>query len=93
MPEANEVTRLHPSTVQKADELAREGRKARRNKRGQRVLRAIGGANYQVPEEVLKVARELAKGDLGRIELCKDGAAIVHNNRRDKGIDTYVSRS
>jgi hypothetical protein len=92
MPKAHEVTSLHPSVVQKADELARLGRKARR-KPGTKAPKAIGGANYQVPEEVLKVARELAQGDLGRIELCPDGSAIVHNHRRDKGIDTYVSRS
>lgn len=79
MAAARNLAKLHPSTVARAEELAAEGRRARRRK-PQRGPRAVAEeCAYKIPAEVLAEAKRLAGGDCSRLVLLPEGAVVVAN--------------
>lgn len=77
---------LHPSVLQAADDVAKLARrKPRRNGQAAADVARQMLQAQRIPWEVIEAARELAQGDIGRIELCPwDDSVIVHNSREQR---------
>lgn len=86
MPATRNLATLHPATVANAEDLAREGRRARRKKpqRGPRAVREE--CAYSIPAEVLAEAKRLAGGDCSRLVLLPEGAVVVANRADRKHV-------
>lgn len=75
---------LHHKTVSEAERLAKEAKAARRRKPQRNPKVVINEETYRVPPEVLEAALKLADGDMGRIELRRDGSIMVWNSREQR---------
>ena len=74
---------LHPKTVQNSEQLAKDGKRARRKKPVHRTPRVSRVRQTKIDKEVMRVALKLAKGDRSRLKLHNDGSVTVMNKRHD----------
>jgi hypothetical protein len=79
-----EVATLHPDTVAHAEEHAtnfevfrKPKRKYTRRTKAPAVIKEV---SVTLADEVLATAREIAGGDMRRVQFLEDGSAIVHNH-------------
>lgn len=75
-----DTANLHESTVQKAEALSTSQRKATNVTRVVVETHTIEG--YNIPKAVMKVALELAGGDITRLKVNRDGSVLVVNQSR-----------
>lgn len=73
-------TKLHPSVVANAEKLAKDLKPKRKYTRKTKTPMVRDSAAAKLNDEVLATARELAGGDMRRVQFLPDGSAIVHNN-------------
>ena len=74
-----DIVKLHPETVAKAEEVAKVVKPKRTITRR---VKAVQIKSVKVDPEVMKVAVDLAGGDMTRLTIEHDGSVIVWNNPR-----------
>lgn len=72
--------KLHPETVANAEVHAKAMKPKRKYTRKTKTPAVRDEASARLAAEVLQTAKELAGGDMRRIQFLPDGSAVVHNN-------------
>lgn len=89
---ARDLVRLHPETVSRAAEVAKEQKASRRKPARRKPPAVKDSMSVRIAEEIMLTALRLADGDHRRIVLQPDGSAIVYNHPRAPGASPVIRR-